>query len=103
MVNDKEVKFDMDLFGQTFPLKTTDGNIDDLKKVASYYKRVVLELMKKFPNVPHLNISILAGIMITDDLYNLSKSRNSNFSFDEKRCDEMISEALKQLELSLNL
>jgi cell division protein ZapA (FtsZ GTPase activity inhibitor) len=102
-VSDKEIKFDLELFGQTFPLKTTDGNIEDLKKVASYYKRVALELMKKFPNIPHLNISILAGIMITDDLYNLSRTKNSGFSFDEKRCDEMITDALKQLEISLKM
>ena len=102
-MSDKEIKLDLELFGQTFPLKTTDGNIEDLKKVASYYKRVASELLKKFPNMPHLNISILAGIMITDDLYNLPRTKNSGFSFDEKRCDEMISEALKQLEISLNI
>ena len=43
----KEIKYDLDLFGQTFPLKTSDGNIEDLKKVASYYKKIVGELMKK--------------------------------------------------------
>jgi cell division protein ZapA (FtsZ GTPase activity inhibitor) len=98
-----DIKYDLELFGQTFPLKTTDGNIEDLKKVSNYYKRVALELMKKFPNLPHINISILAGIMITDDLYNLSKSKNSGFIFDEKRCDEMVNEALKQLEVYLNI
>jgi cell division protein ZapA (FtsZ GTPase activity inhibitor) len=98
-----DITYDLELFGQTFPLKTSDGNIEDLKKVSNYYKRVALELLKKFPNLPHINISILAGIMITDDLYNLSKSKNPSFSFDEKRCDEMVSEALKQLEVSLEI
>jgi cell division protein ZapA (FtsZ GTPase activity inhibitor) len=95
-------KLNFELFGQNFPLTTNDGSIEDLKKVSGYYKRIVSELLKKSPQTPHLNIAVLAGLMITDDLYNLSKSKNPNFSFDDKKVDELISEALKQLEVSLN-
>lgn len=99
----EEVKrINFELFGQMFPLTTNDGTTEDLKKIAGYYKKIVIGLQKKLPNASHLNIAVLAGLMITDDLYNLSKDKNPNFSFEDKKVDELLSEALKQLELSLN-
>ena len=99
-----EVKrINFELFGQNFPLTTSDGSIEDLKKVAGYYRKIVGELQKKFPQMPHLNIAVLAGLMVTDDLYMLSKTKNPDFSFDDRKADELLNEAIKQLEVSLNL
>jgi len=96
-------KINLELFGQNFPITTADGTLEDLRKISEYYKHVILGLQKKFPQIPHLNIAVLAGLMITDDLYNLSKSKTSNFTFDEKKADDLINEAIKQLEVSLKL
>ncbi|OHD07317.1 MAG: hypothetical protein A2086_03105 [Spirochaetes bacterium GWD1_27_9] len=95
--------YKLELFGQDFSLTTKDGNKEELRKVADYYRKKIEELLKKFPNTPYLNIAVLAGLTVTDELYNLSKSKNTNFVFEEKKIDEILNEAIKQLEFSLTL
>jgi len=95
--------YTFDLFGQDFSITTEDGNTEELKKISDYYKRTVNELVKKFPNRPQLNLAILAGLKITDELYNLAKNKKVNLLDDEKKIDELLNEALKQLDISISL
>lgn len=95
--------YKLEIFGLEFPLTTKDGNGEQLKRISEYYKRAVTELQKKSPNLPHLNIAVLAGITLTDELYNLAKSKNVKISGDDKKVDELLNEALKQLEIYLNI
>ncbi|MCG8572073.1 MAG: cell division protein ZapA, partial [Spirochaetes bacterium] len=108
-----------EIFGQNFELETKDGKRNDLMKVANYYKKVIETLKKKQPNKPHLEIAVLAGLMITDDLYNLVQSRKNNDLNPEtnanpekapsanpaadQKIDEILNQAIKKLEISLKL
>ena len=95
--------YKLEIFGLEFPVKTKDGNKEELKKISEYYKRIVVELQKKSPTLPHLNVAVLAGLTLTDELYNLAKSKNVKIGVDDKKVDELLSEALKQLDISLNI
>jgi len=93
----------LEIFGMEFSLTTKDGDREGLKRVAEYYKRVVTELQKKSPNLPHINVAVLAGLTLTDELYNLAKSKNLKVDVDDRKVDELLNQALKQLEISLNI
>jgi cell division protein ZapA (FtsZ GTPase activity inhibitor) len=105
-LSDQE-RYTLELFGQKFVLVTQDGDQKDLKNVADYYKNVIDELAAKFPERPLLDLAILAGLKITDELYALVKKNNKSGDFsgriEDKKITEMIDTAIKRLEVSVNL
>lgn len=103
-------KITLKLFDRVFELATSDGNSEDLLKVAHYYKKVTENLKKLHPKRPELEIAVLAGLRITDELYNLLKKYEQNKddsvqnnSKDTIKVNDLINQALKELELSLKL
>ena len=96
-------KYQLELFGQVFNFVTNDGKKEELLKIGSYFKNVVESLLKKMPNKSQLEIVVLAGLMITDELYTVAKSKKISLQKDREEVDEIISEAIKQLDISLNL
>ncbi len=102
-------KYELDLFGQKFVLSTNDGNLSELKKIADYYKNIVENLAKKLPDRQILDITILAGIKITDKLYSMINSKPTDdskpikFSADDVKIHEIVDEAIKRLDISLGL
>lgn len=95
--------YKLEIFGLEFSLTTKDGNKDELRKVAEYYKKVTEDLQRKSPNLPHINVAVLAGLTLTDELYNLAKSKSIKVANNDKKVDELINEAIKQLEFSINM
>lgn len=103
----QQEKYILELFGQRFPLITNDGNREDLVNIAEYFKSIVEQLAEKCPDRPQLDIAVLAGIKITDELYSLIKHKNENANLtthrNDKKVNELIESAIKRLEVSLNL
>jgi cell division protein ZapA (FtsZ GTPase activity inhibitor) len=98
-----DVIYNLDLFGTEFPLKTTDGNRDELIRVSEYYKKVVHSLSRKSPKASSLHIAVLAGIIITDELYNLARQKNTQPENVRREINDLLNEAIKQLEVSISL
>lgn len=102
-------KYELELFGQKFVLSTNDGNLSELKKIADYYKNIVENLAKKLPDRQILDITILAGIKITDKLYSMINSRPSDesksikFNADDLKIHEIVDDVIKRLDISLGL
>ncbi|HOF00722.1 MAG TPA: cell division protein ZapA [Spirochaetota bacterium] len=96
-------KYNLELFGQNFSLVTKDGKKDELIKVGNYFKSIVESIQKRAPNKSQLDIAVLAGLTVTDELYNLAKSKKTTMNGDNQKIDEIITQAIKQLELSLKL
>src|SRR4030042_6905177 len=98
-------KYELDLFGQKFILSTNDGNLSELKKIADYYKNIVENLAKKLPDRQILDITILAGIKITDKLYSMinskpaDDSKSTRLNIDEVKIHEIVDEAIKRLDI----
>ncbi|HOJ62983.1 MAG TPA: cell division protein ZapA [Spirochaetota bacterium] len=91
-------KFKINLFGQDFFFTTTYDKKEELLRVANYYKNIVDSLLEKFPNKPHLDILVLSGLMIADELYALLKSRNKNLSTEEKEIERAILDLINSLD-----
>lgn len=100
---DNTEKYEANFFGQKFILSTNDGEKDDLEKVVNYYKKALDSLIEKLPNRPQLDLAILAGLKITDKLYSISKLKNLKFDENEEKIHEIVNDAIKRLEISLNL
>ncbi|HNZ26811.1 MAG TPA: cell division protein ZapA [Spirochaetota bacterium] len=96
-------KYNLELFGQNFSLVTKDGKKDELIKVGNYFKSIVESIQKRAPNKSQLDIAVLAGLTVTDELYNLAKSKKTTMNGDNQKIDEIITQAIKQLEVSLKL
>ena len=101
MSNNNDNKFELNLFGQTFFFTTTDGKKEELIRVGNYYKSIVNSLEEKFPTKSHLDIVVLAGLMITDELYMVLKSRNRNFSIEDKEIEKKILDLINSLDTIL--
>ncbi len=100
---DNTEKYEVELFSQKFILSTNDGNKSDLEKVANYYKKIIENLTKKLPNRPQLDIAILAGLKITDKLYSFANTKNIKLENNEEKIHEIVTDAIKRLEISLNI
>lgn len=86
-----EGKLDIDLLNTSFSIQTSE-TADYLASIYSHYKDVVkqVEQVSKFDN--RLKVAILAGILITDELYKERlKVSNSDYDLEvEKSADRMI-------------
>lgn len=102
-------KYILKLFGQQISLTTNDGNREDLKNVAEYFKSVVEELQNSFKSKSQLDIAILAGLKITDELYSYLKSnkspnlQNLNNKKNMGEIEKKLITAIKQLDISLKM
>ncbi len=99
----KPEKYETDFFGQRFVLSTTDGEKNELKKVVEYYKKVIEGLAKKLPDRQQLDIAILAGLKITDKLYSLAGSKDIAVEKESVNLDNVLSDVIKRLDISLGL
>ncbi len=96
-------KLSIDILGQKIDLVVKDGEIEDLKKISAYYKRKIDEISTHYPNKTSSEISILAGLMITEEFYSLiNRKRTLDPEFDVK-ADSLINQAIKELEKSLTI
>jgi len=102
-MNDENIKYEVELFGQKFILSTTDGKKDELKKVVEYYREVVELLSEKLGNRPQLDIAILAGIKITDKLHSIANPENIKIEEQNKKLHDIVDSAIKRLDNSLGL
>jgi cell division protein ZapA (FtsZ GTPase activity inhibitor) len=96
-------KYEIKIFGQKFTLTTSDGQVNELKKVAEHYKMVVEHISQKLPNRSQLDVAILAGLKITDKLYSVLKSKDMDLDLVNERLNEIVNEAIKRLDISLDL
>ena len=67
----------IDVLGKSFAIKANEDS-EYLNKLLGYYKRIVTEIEKTGSMSDPLQISILAGITLCDDLYK-EKGRNAKF------------------------
>ncbi len=96
-------KYEITIFGQKFTLTTSDGESAELKKIADYYKRIVEHIAEKLPNRSQLDIAVLAGLKITDKLYSVLKSKNMDIDVVNEKLNEIVNEAIKRLDISMEL
>ena len=66
----------IELLGTSFSIKASEDD-DYLKKLLGYYKNIVDEIQKSGMLKSELHISILAGIMLCDELY--KKNQKAQF------------------------
>ena len=99
----QEEKYEVELFGQKFVLTTTDGEKNDLKKVVEYYKSIIEDLSGKFPDRQFLDVAILAGLKVTDELYSVAASKNIKLTPETKKIHKIVNDAIKRLDNSLGL
>ena len=71
----------IELLGTSFSIKASEDD-DYLKKLLGYYKNIVDEIQKSGMLKSELHISILAGIMLCDELY---KKRSFSKTFAQQR------------------
>lgn len=87
----------IDLLGTSFSIKASEDD-DYLKKLLGYYKKITEEIQKTGMMKNSLNISILAGIMLCDELYKeksktattLNTQDKYNYEEAEKHAQQMI-------------
>lgn len=88
----------IDILGTSFSIKASE---DDkyLRKLFGYYKKIIEEIQKSGMMRNDLHISILAGIMLCDELYKeKSKTAKSTQQAAESESDEMEKLAAKMIE-----
>jgi cell division protein ZapA (FtsZ GTPase activity inhibitor) len=96
-------KYEIKILGQKFTLSTSDGQVNELKKVAEYYKSMVEHIALKLPNRSQLDIAILTGLKITDKLYSVLKTKDVDLDVVNEKLHEIVNEAIKRLDISLEL
>ena len=89
----------IELLGTSFSIKASEDD-DYLKKLLGYYKNIVDEIQKSGMLKSELHISILAGIMLCDELYKeKSKSTVSQKpSPSNEKAEKLASEMIKKLD-----
>jgi len=94
----------IDLLGTSFAIK---ANEDDayLKKLLSYYTRIVEEIEKSGSLKDPVQIAVLAGIMICDELYK-EKSEKARLSktnevSDDSEAERLTAEMIKKIDQAL--
>jgi cell division protein ZapA (FtsZ GTPase activity inhibitor) len=100
---DETQKYELNVLGQKFILTTIDGQANELKKVAEYYRSIVEYITQKLPNRSQLDIAVLAGLKITDKLYTAMKSKNMDLDSVNDKLHEIVNEAIKRLDISMEL
>lgn len=88
----------IDILGTSFSIKASEDD-EYLKKLFGYYKKIIEEIQKSGMMRNDLHISILAGIMLCDELYKeKSKTAKSTQQAAENESDEMEKLAAKMIE-----
>lgn len=96
-------KLSLDILGQKMDIISKDGTNLDLQKITGYYKKVIDKIAQNYPYKTSLEIALLAGLTITEELYSLAKSKKLKDPEFDAKAEELIAKALKQLEVSLDL
>ncbi len=99
-------KYSFNILGQKINLATDDGTKTDFIKIVDYYRHIIDKLQKNYPDRTTMELAVLAGIQVTEEFYRYiknEKSKSSNITFDDERINELLSEAIKQLDISLKL
>ena len=89
----------IELLGTSFSIKASEDD-DYLKKLLGYYKNIVDEIQKSGMLKSELHISILAGIMLCDELYK-EKSKSAVYqkpSPSNEKAEKLASEMIKKLD-----
>ncbi|MBQ5998625.1 MAG: cell division protein ZapA [Treponema sp.] len=87
----------IDILGTSFAIKANEDS-EYLNKLLGYYKRIVDQLEKSGSLKTPLQISILSGIMLCDELYK-EKGRNVKFqsALEKNSTDEEADRITKNL------
>lgn len=97
----------IDLLGTSFSIKATEDD-EYLEKLLGYYKKIIDEIQKSGMLKETLHVSILAGIMLCDELYK-EKSRKSlsqdpqALQNSNEKAEKLTAEMIKKLDKALNL
>ena len=97
----------IDLLGTSFSIKATEDD-QYLEKLLGYYKKIIEEIQKSGMLKEKLHVSILAGIMLCDELYkekskkSLSQGDPHPQAYDEK-AEKLTAEMIKKLDKALSL
>ena len=89
----------IELLGTSFSIKASEDD-NYLKKLLGYYKNIVNEIQKSGMLKSELHISILAGIMLCDEL-DKEKSKSSvsqKTSLSNEKAEKLTSEMIKKLD-----
>ena len=87
----------IDILGKSFAIKANEDS-EYLNKLLGYYKRIVDQIEKSGSLKTPLQISILSGIMLCDELYK-EKGRNVKFqsALEKNSTDEEADRITKSL------
>ena len=93
--------------GTSFSIKATEDD-QYLEKLLGYYKKIIEEIQKSGMLKEKLHVSILAGIMLCDELYK-EKSKKSLPQGDphpqasDEKAEKLTAEMIKKLDKALSL
>lgn len=95
----------IDILGTSFSIKASEDD-EYLKKLFGYYKKIIEEIQKSGMMRNDLHISILAGIMLCDELYK-EKSKSAKFSQqtgndEDDEIEKLAAKMIKRLDLALS-
>lgn len=91
-------KIQVNLLGSSFTIQAKEDD-EYLKKLLEYYKEITRTISSSGKSMNSLQVSIIAGITLVDELYK-EKKRNASC---EKSIKENKEEDLKAQEIALNL
>ncbi|MCR5217175.1 cell division protein ZapA [Treponema sp.] len=91
-------KIQINLLGSSFTIQAKEDE-DYLKKLVEYYREITRTITSAGKNMDSLQVSIIAGITLVDELYK-EKKRNASC---EKSIKENTEDDLKAQEIALNL
>jgi len=95
----------IDVLGTSFSIKASEDE-EYLKKLLGYYKKIVEEIQKSGMMNKEIHISILAGIMLCDELYK-EKSKSAKLSQlsaeeSQNEAEKLAEKMIKKLESALS-
>ena len=82
----------IDLLGSSFAIKANEES-DYLEKLLGYYKRITAEIKKTGGLTKPVEIAIMSGITLVDELYK-EKSKNAKLSNGTQSADDEEAERL---------
>ncbi len=96
-----ECVYSFELFGDKYKFQTSDGNKKALEGVVNYFKKIVDDLYKAYPYKSRQELLVLAGVTISDRLYQTAKHYEQNASPVEKANCEFLKETIKKIDENL--
>ncbi len=96
-------RFSFEILGQKLDITIKDGEKSDLIKIIKHYKDKANAIMESYPYKSSVEVALLAGIKITEELYALYQRKAPLLPETSKEIDQKLTDSIKELENTLEL